>query len=173
MVGDHVGHVPKGENEDARGRGASCGASAARTTHHCREHRRLLGRGAEHVHSLCRKEWRFIGNSSGPPGGAGGTGRSPPHSVGGILYVPFVIVPNAGVPATVFADIVVLESTFEQIGPRSIWRQGPFSETPPGVHQVLGSTAEAPGLNSNVDGICLGIDLQLLLLPLSRNRSRL
>jgi hypothetical protein len=53
-----------GENEDARGRGGSCGASAARTTHHCREHRRLLGRGAEHVHSLCRKEWRFIGNSS-------------------------------------------------------------------------------------------------------------
>ena len=33
-----------GENEDARGRGGSCGASAARTTHHCREHRRLLGR---------------------------------------------------------------------------------------------------------------------------------
>jgi len=29
-----------GENEDARGRGGSCGASAARTTHHCREHRR-------------------------------------------------------------------------------------------------------------------------------------
>src|SRR6185312_6095666 len=53
-----------GENEDARGRGGSCGASAARTTHHYREHRRLLGRGAEHVHSRYRKEWRFIGNSS-------------------------------------------------------------------------------------------------------------
>jgi hypothetical protein len=52
------------ENEDARGRGGSCGARAARTTHHCREHRRLLGRGAEQVHWLCRKEWRFIGDSS-------------------------------------------------------------------------------------------------------------
>ena len=36
----------------------------AQKSPHCREHRRLLGRGAEHVHSLCRKEWRFIGNSS-------------------------------------------------------------------------------------------------------------
>ena len=29
-----------------------------------RDDRRLLGRGAEHVHSLYRKEWRFIGTSS-------------------------------------------------------------------------------------------------------------
>src|SRR3984957_19888816 len=38
--------------------------SEPRRVPHCREHRRLLGRGAEQVHSLCRKEWRFIGNSS-------------------------------------------------------------------------------------------------------------
>src|SRR5258708_5950538 len=38
--------------------------SEPRRVPHCREHRRLLGRGAEHVHSLCRKMWRFIGNSS-------------------------------------------------------------------------------------------------------------
>jgi hypothetical protein len=36
----------------------------ARRVPHCREHRRLLGRGAEQGHSLCRKEWRFIGVSS-------------------------------------------------------------------------------------------------------------
>src|SRR6478672_12676494 len=43
---------------------AVAGLALPGTTHHCREDRRLLGRGADHVHSLCRKEWRFIGNSS-------------------------------------------------------------------------------------------------------------
>src|SRR6476646_9175766 len=43
---------------------AVAGLALPGTAHHCREHRRLLGRGAEHVHSLCRKERRFIGNSS-------------------------------------------------------------------------------------------------------------
>src|SRR3954467_1416753 len=38
--------------------------SEPRRVPHCREHRHLLGRGAEHVHSFCRKGWRFIGNSS-------------------------------------------------------------------------------------------------------------
>src|SRR5262249_16038830 len=33
------------------------------------------------------------------------------------------------------------------------------------------STAEAAGLDCDVDGTCLGIDLKFLLLPLSRNRS--
>ena len=40
------------------------------------------------------------------------------------------------------------------------------------LHQVQTSTAEAPGLESNVYRTCLGIDLRLLSLPLSRNRSR-
>jgi hypothetical protein len=41
------------------------------------------------------------------------------------------------------------------------------------VQQVHASTAEAPGLECNVDRTCLGIDLRLLSLHLSRNRSRL
>lgn len=41
------------------------------------------------------------------------------------------------------------------------------------VHQVQASTAEVPGLECNVDRACRGIDLRLLPLPLSRNRSRL
>src|SRR6478672_8350826 len=65
-----------GENEDARGRGGSCGASAARDRATLPRTQALLGRGAEHVHSLCRKEWRFIGNSS--PGSLTSTdSRSP------------------------------------------------------------------------------------------------
>src|SRR6476620_2843711 len=74
-----------GENEDARGRGGSCGASAARTTHQCREHRRLRGRGAEHVHSLCRKEWRFIGNSG--PSSLTSTDSRGPGQVGEIEMI--------------------------------------------------------------------------------------
>ena len=34
-------------------------SSEPRRVPHCREHWRLLDREAEHVHSLCRKEWRF------------------------------------------------------------------------------------------------------------------
>jgi hypothetical protein len=39
--------------------------------------------------------------------------------------------------------------------------------------QVQESTAEVPGSESNLDRTCLGIDLRLLSLPLSHNRSRL
>ena len=66
---------------DRRGRrrargGGSCGLALleprilnhaevrAQKVFHCREHRRLLDRGAEQGHSLCRKDRRFIGSSS-------------------------------------------------------------------------------------------------------------
>ena len=38
--------------------------SERRRVLHCRGHRRLLGRGVEQGHSHCRKDRRFIGNSS-------------------------------------------------------------------------------------------------------------
>jgi hypothetical protein len=45
-----------------------------------------------------------------------------------------------------------------------------ISEAARGPRQAQASTVEARGLDSNVDGICLGIDLQLLSLLVSRNR---
>jgi hypothetical protein len=51
--------------------------------------------------------------------------------------------------------------------------QATDQKTARGLHQVQTSTAEAPGLECNMKRTCRGVDLRLLFLPLSRNRSGL